>query len=158
MTELKLLSDKPDLNFDVSLSCSHSHRLFFCKELNIFCFSSIASNYFRKSLIIPLVSYGSNSMFPKPWTSLKHTGIVIEMVEFFNQILGMDVILSDCWSQNLLCTIQKSQMLKGNCLGQKECMFFFHRYSQTITLFLHQLDIPKLVLWRWNTFSVQRQQ
>lgn len=56
-------------------------------------------------------------MFPKPQTSLKYTGIVIEVVEFFKQILGLDVKLSDCWSQNLLCITQKSQMLKGNSLG-----------------------------------------
>lgn len=94
-------------------------------------------------------------MYPKTYTCLKYSGIVREVVESFKSILGIDVKLSDHWSQNLLCVTQKSQMLKGDWLGWKECMVFSHRYYQTITLFLYLIVIP-ILFCRGEVYSLSK--
>lgn len=68
------------------------------------------------------------------------------MVESFKENLGIDVKLSENWSQVLLCVTQKSEMLKGDWLGQKEYMALSYRYSRTITLFLYLIANPILFL------------
>lgn len=45
-------------------------------------------------------------MYPKTYTCLKYSGIVTE-VEFFKQFLGIDVKLSDYWSQNFLRNLKR---------------------------------------------------
>lgn len=87
-------------------------------------------------------------MYPKTYTCLKYSEIVTEVVEFFKQILGIDVKLSDYWSQNFLRNLKR---WKETGLDRKSACFVSQIFPKT--LFLYLIAIPILVLWRWSILS-----